>query len=220
MAQTTHIVTIQGKPHMTPGKKPLAVPVQALAEIIQQEWQEKQKFNSASMPLTALAYTAIDRIAGQEAAIVEALLVYVDTDTLSYRASGSEKLAGLQQAQWDPVMAWVKRQFGATWETTTGIMPVEQPAALHQAVQKRLQALDAMQLAAFCILASGFSSLALALAVLEKHMDAKEAFRLSRLEEDTQAEQWGRDAEAAARAARLQAEILDAERFLRLLDRG
>lgn len=205
-------------PQHTPGKKPFTLPTQALADAIAAEWQGQQKFIAAKMPLTMLAYTAIDRIAGQEPNIIEALLVYVDTDTLSYRSNSSEKLAQLQKEQWDPVLAWAKQALGATWETTIGLMPLDQPPKLHEAVEKRLKALDAMQLAAFSMLASGFSSLVLALAVLDEYCDAKEAFRLSRLEEEAQAAQWGRDPEAEQRAARLQAEIVATERFLRLLE--
>lgn len=211
-------VSIQGKALLTPGKNPLQAPTEALAKAIEKEWQTQKKFSAEKMPLTALAYTAIDRIAGHENDIIEALLVYVDTDTLSYRATGSEKLAQAQQQQWQPILDWAGKKFGATWEVTSGVMPLDQPKALHQAVEKYFKTLDAMRLSAACLLASGFSSLALALAVLEKHIDSAEAFRLSRLEEEAQAEQWGRDEEADRRAGRLKEEVLTAERFLRLLD--
>ncbi len=218
MKPMTQTVYINGKTLVTPGKQPLAVPTQALAEAIAAEWQAHKKFNPGKMPLTTLAYTAIDRICGHEAQIIEALLVYVDTDTLSYRASGSEKLYRQQEAQWNPILAWAEKKFGAAWETTTGVMPLEQPPSLHKALQTCLQKMNAMQLSAACLLASGLSSLALALAVLEKHVDAAEAFRLSRLEEDAQAEQWGRDPETQQRARRLREEVLTAERFLGLLE--
>ena len=45
------------------------------------------------MPLTALAYTAIDRIAGQPSAIVDALLVYIDTDTLKFTGHLSYRMS-------------------------------------------------------------------------------------------------------------------------------
>jgi chaperone required for assembly of F1-ATPase len=211
-------IAAQDKIVQTPGKHPLAVPTRALAEAIGEEWKAHQKFMPHKMPLTGIAYTAIDRIAGQQAAIVEALLVYVDTDTLSYRATSSEKLAQTQDSQWGAILKWATEALGATWDVTSGVMPIEQPQTLHWAVGKYLRALDAMRLSAGCVLASGCSSLALALAVLEKYIDGAEAFRLSRLEEEAQAEQWGRDAEADQRAERLKDDIIAATRFLRLLD--
>lgn len=210
-------VCAKSKPLLTPGRNPLCLPTQALAEAIAGEWGAHGKFVAGNMPLTALAYTAIDRIAGQEENIVEVLLAYVDTDTLSYRSSSSEKLAKTQQEQWDPYTGWMSTRFGGIWQITTGVMPLEQPAAIHQAIGKYLAGQGAMRLSAACVLASLFSSLVLAVAVLEKRLEADEAFRLSRLEEEAQAEAWGRDGEAERRAQRMQAECVAAGRFLRLL---
>jgi chaperone required for assembly of F1-ATPase len=213
-------VTVKGKPLMTPGKKPLVVPTEKLAEAIATEWQAHQKFIRSQMPLTVLAYTAIDRIAGNEEAIIEALLVYVDTDTLSYRATGSEVIAKRQHEEWDPVVGWMSKRCGGIWQTTTGIIPLEQPPAIHQSIREWLQSLSPMQLSAACVLSSLFSSLVLAFAVIEKHLTGERAFYLSRLEEEVQAESWGEDKEARERKQRLQAEILASARFLRLQDKG
>jgi len=214
------IHSADGAPMQTPGKLPFAVPTQALADAITAEWKEaKGKFSTTKMPLTALAYTAIDRIGNQKEMIVEVLMAYIDTDTLSYRATGSENLAKVQDEQWTPILAWAKKSLGVTWEVTSGVMPLDQPEALHKALSKRLSTLSSMQLSACCLLASGFSSLVLMLAVLEKHISAEKAFHLSRLEEESQAEVWGRDPEADARAERLKAEILATAQFLGLLDK-
>lgn len=214
----TAVATINGKPLLTPKKQPVAVPTQALANAIAAEWQAGKKYSPAHMPLTSITYTAIDQVAPQQALIVESLMTYVDTDALSYRATSSERLATSQLGQWNPVLDRLGQRFDIKWQVTSGVMPIDQSPELHKIVQKRLASLDAMQLAAACVLASSLSSLALTLAVLERHMTAEEAFRLSRLEEDFQAEQWGHDDEAEARAARLQQEIIAAGRFLDLLE--
>ena len=210
-------VLVNDKSLYTPGKQALIVPTQALADAITAEWRANGKYVGSKMPLTTLAYTAIDRIVGQEKAIVEVLLVYLDTDTLSYRASSSEALAKKQKEQWDPILSQLDKMLGTPWQVTSGVMPVDQSPQLHKAVEKYLSSLNAMQLAAGSVLSSSLSSLALALAVLGRHINADEAFRLSRLEEDHQAEQWGVDSEAESRAARLKDEINDAARFLGLL---
>lgn len=210
-------LALNGKALLTPGKKPFALPNRALAEAVAKEWQGKTKFVASSMPLTTIAYTAIDRIDGMEEAIVEALLVYVDTDTLSYRATGSPQLTRAQNEQWNPILDWAKKTYGATWQVTEGVMPIDQPKDLHEAVSKRLKSLDAMQLSAACMLASGCSSLVLMLAVLDKYASAEEAFRLARLEEEFQAQAWGRDDEAEERAKRMKQEVVEAGHFLTLL---
>ncbi len=204
-------------PTHTPAKKPFDLPTQALKDAVAKEWASGKKFSPAAMPLTALAYTAIDQMADHKDNIVEVLLAYVDTDTLSYR-SANAKLLERQKKEWDPVLAWAGSKFNALWQTTTGVMPLEQPAALHAAIREYLQTLDAMRLAACCNLASGYSSVVLAMAVLEKQLPAARAYELSRLEEEAQAEQWGRDEEADERSRRMQAEIVETGQFLRLLE--
>ncbi len=188
-----------------------------LKDAIAAEWQGKKSFNAATMPLTALAYTAIDRIADQKDNIVEVLLAYVDTDTLCYRASAAPELLQRQKEEWDPILTWAGAKFSALWQTTSGVMPLEQPAALHSALREYLEGLDDMRLSACGVLASFYSSLVLALAVMEKRLSAEDAFYLSRLEEIFQGEKWGEDEATAMRAGRILEEIKAARRFLDLL---
>ena len=203
-------------PTHTPAKNPFALPTKALAAAVGREWGAGAKFTPGKMPLSSLAYTAIDRIAPQMEAIIEALLVYADTDTLCYRAPETE-LAARQKEHWDVVVGWSSLLLGARWSVVDGIMPLDQPEKLHIALRSYLQKKDAFELAAFSLLASGFSSLILAQAVAEKHLSAAEAFVLSRLEEDYSAEKWGEDSEVKSKAARLKEEMLAAGNFLALL---
>lgn len=205
------------KPLLTPQKLPMLVPTKALAEAMAEEWRAHGKFAAGKMPLTTLAQTAIDRIEEQRELIVESLLTYVDTDALVYRSNSSQKLQSTQKTQWDPVLEWLAARLGAKWEVTSGVMPVDQSAALHESIRKYLTSLDSMRLAAACMLAASYSSVALAIAVTEKHVTAEKSFQLSRLEEEAQAETWGRDFEADKRAARMQEEIIAAGLFLDLL---
>lgn len=205
-------------PDLTPAKNPFAVPNRALADAIAEEWQAGKKFSPSNMPLTSAAYTAIDRIEGNKEAIIEALMVYVDTDTLSYRSNSSEKMVERQKKEWVPVHQWAAKEFGSIWQTVDGIEPAIQTPEMHVAIRTYLESLDAMRLSAFCVLAPIYSSILLALCVLKKHIDAEAAFALSRLEEEVQAEQWGRVDEAEERVGRVKAEIQAISHFLRLLE--
>lgn len=204
-------------PQLTPAKKPFTLP-DALAKAVANEWQGKKKFSAIAMPLTSLAFTAIDRIGDDKENMVEVLLAYVDTDTLCYRASQSQELLKLQKAEWDPILAWAGAKFSALWQTTDGVMPLEQPKALHDAIKTYLTEMDDMRLAACGVLASLLSSLVLAVAVVEKKLSTEAAFKLSRLEETFQAEQWGEDEDAARRARGFLEEIKAAGHFLALLE--
>ncbi len=74
------------------------------------------------------------------------------------------------------------------------------------------------ELAALHAAAAITGSLVLALALAGRRLTAAEAFAAAHIDEAFQAEKWGTDAEAAARAARLAAELAAAEQFLRCLD--
>lgn len=204
-------------PAQTPAKNPFILPNEELTKLIEKEWQSGKKFSPSAMPLTSIAYTAIDKIGDNKDDIVEVLMVYVDTDTLTYRATSSEKLAKEQDEKWGAVLKWAGTRFDISWATTSGVMPVDQSPELHKAIERYLKSLNVWQLSAFCVLSSGYSSLVLAIAVCEGYLDAEAAFKLSRLEEEAQAEQWGRDEEAEERARKIQEEIVSAGLFLRLL---
>jgi chaperone required for assembly of F1-ATPase len=204
-------------PTQTPAKNSFIIPNSELTQAIELEWKSGKKYTPVNMPLTALAYTAIDKIAAKKDAIVEVLMVYVDSDTLTYRAMGSESLAKEQEEKWGAVLKWAGTRFDIAWQTTSGVMPVEQSPLLHKTIERYLNSLSEWQLSAFCVLSSLYSSLVLAIAVCEGHLNAAQAFDISRLEEESQAAQWGRDAEADSRAAKMKIEILDAEKFLHLL---
>ena len=204
-------------PRMTPAKRSFDLPTQALARAVAEEWIGKRSFNPATMPLTALAYTAIDRVSENREAIIEVLLAYVDTDTLCYRSINNEALQTRQKARWDPILAWSGNQFSALWQTTSGVMPIVQSDALHGAIKGYLLKLSDMQLAGVSLLASLLSSLVLALAVFENRLSLKEAFALSRLEEQFQAEEWGEDSEAKRREEVIFKEVRGVASFLNLL---
>ncbi len=237
------IIALDGQELLTPQKNPLWVPTRALADAIADEFRKAKPSSvirhpsSAQAPLTALAYTAIDRIEGQEEAIIDALMVYGDTDTLSYALKPSPSgrglgegphpdllpegegiLAARQQRLWKPIIDWASREFGAIWQTASGIEPATQVPEMHEAIRAYLKTQGAMRLSAACVLVSCYSSLLLALAVLKARVSEAEAFELSRVEEAVQNERWGVDVEAEKKNARVKAETHAAGHFLRLLE--
>ena len=60
------VVTLDGRPVRTPGRVPLALPTDALAEAVAGEWRAvPEVVDPRAMPLTGLANAAIDRIAAE-----------------------------------------------------------------------------------------------------------------------------------------------------------
>jgi chaperone required for assembly of F1-ATPase len=166
-----------------------------------------------AMPATRLANAAIDKVRAQRGEVVDMLAAYGASDLLCYRAEGPETLVSRQRAGWDPLLAWSAEELGADLAVGSGVMPVAQSPGDLDRLREPLEAMDAFEIAAFHDLVALSGSLVLALAVALGRLSAEEAWRLSRLDEDFQIEEWGEDEEAAEAAARRRTAFLDAARF-------
>lgn len=211
-------VRLDDRPARTPLKAPLLVPTEAFAQEVAAEWRAQgEVLDLRAMPATRLANAAIDKVAAQRAEVAAMLAGYGASDLLSHRAEGPERLVERQRAAWDPVLAWAAEALEAPLGTGAGIMPVAQDGAVLDRLRARVEAMEPFQLAAFHDLVALSGSLILALAATEGWLAPEEAWSLSRLDEDYQAEEWGEDEEAAEAAAARRAAFLDAARFWRLL---
>ena len=214
-------VLLDARPLRTPGRHPVVVPAAALARAIAAEWAAiEAEIRPEALPFTRMANTAIDRVPVQRAAVVEAVLAYAGSDLLCYRADAPVELARRQTAAWDPWLAWARTRFSAPLFAIVGVMPAPQPPASIAALGRAVEAFDDFALSALGELVTLSGSLVLGLAVAHGALAPAEAWELSRLDEDWQAEQWGVDAEAAAAASRKAADFRRAAEFLALLGEG
>ncbi len=211
-------VMLDGKPVMTPGKHPLILPSRALADAVAAEWDAQgDVIDPLSMPLTRAANSAIEKVTPQFDAVADMLGAYGGTDLLSYRATEPEALAARQAEGWDPLLDWARDRYDAPLAVTAGLMPVAQDPAALARLRARIGELDPFQMTAFHDLVTLPGSLVLGLGVLDGRLTAEEAHRLARLDEEFQAERWGRDEDADAAAAGRLAAMRNAERLLALL---
>jgi chaperone required for assembly of F1-ATPase len=194
----------------------LLLPSETLTEAIAQEWRDQdEEMRPAAMPLTRLVHTVLDGVQNTRPDVVAAILRFGENDLLSYRVETPVELAA-RQLDWNDLLDWAAERHDARLAVTCGIQHVEQPAETRAALQRAVEARDDFELTALHVLASISGSLILGLAVLDGRLSAEEAFALSRLDETYQAEKWGLDHEAEARAARLAAEMEHAARLVRL----
>jgi chaperone required for assembly of F1-ATPase len=210
-------VRLDARPVRTPAKAPLVVPTEAMARAIAAEWDAQSgEVKPDTMPFTRAANSALDKVTLQFDAVVEIIAAYGGSDLLCYRATGPEALADRQAQGWDPLLDWAADTFGARLAVTAGVMPVAQDAAALARLSQRVAAFTPFQIAAFHDLVALSGSLVLAFAVTEGRLDADTAWRLSRIDEDWQIEQWGADEEATEAAAVKQAAFAQATRFFAL----
>jgi chaperone required for assembly of F1-ATPase len=212
-----YLVRLDGKPLRTPKQSVLLLPSRALAEAIAEEWaQQGEKIDLDSMPLTRFANTATELRDEHRVKAAEQTLGFGKSDLLCYRAEEPDELIARQARAWDPLLDWSAKEIGASLETSSGIAYVAQSPAALAGFERTVIAHDAWTLVPLHAATTITGSLVLALALVRRRISAREAFELSRIDETFQAEKWGLDSAAEARANRLRAELKAAERFLRL----
>ncbi len=197
-------VTLDGKPIRTPGKNALVAPTRGLAEAMATEWEaQPEMIDPMSMPLTRLANSVIDGVAGNVQAVADDAAKYFETDLLFYRAGFPEALIARQAEHWDPVLRWTADDLGAHFILTEGVMHVQQPTAAVAAVRAVLPA-DPWPVGAFHVVTSITGSALLALALKHRVLDEAQVWAAAHVDEDWNREKWGADEEVEARrAARL-----------------
>ncbi|MCP5367346.1 MAG: ATPase [Hyphomicrobiales bacterium] len=211
-------VELDGRPLRTPAGRPFAVPTVALAQAIAAEWAAQgDDILPASMPMTQLAYTALDRVVPDRDAVAALVVKYGETDLLCYRAEGPAELVARQARAWQPLLDWARDRHGVDLAVTEGVTPVAQPDAAAARLAAAVAALDDMALTALAAVVQASGSAVVGLAVLAGRLDGAAAFEVSQLDESHQIDRWGEDAEAMARRALLKSDLEAAVRFLELV---
>jgi chaperone required for assembly of F1-ATPase len=201
----------------TPREAIVAVPSAALAHAIAREWRDQgDEVDPASMPLTQLANSAIDGIAGHEQQVRADIVKYSASDLICYRAQSPRTLALRQAEAWDPVLAWAADVLAARFVVSVGLMPIVQPAAAIRAIAATLAPYGRFELAALHVMTTLMGSALLALAHARGRLDVETAWNAAHVDEDWQIAQWGEDPEARARRDRRRGEMGAASRLLEL----
>ena len=211
-------ILLDGRGIKTPGRADLIVPSERLAHAIAAEWNAvEDQVEPKFMPMTGFANAAIDRIGPARAEFAAGLAKYGEGELCCYRADYPEALCDAQCSAWDPLLDWAATRYDVSFETTQGIMHVDQPAATLERLKAALLAEDAFALAGLSPLVTIGGSLVAALAVREGAISPEEAWNAVEVDARHQAEQWGADAEAEKRDEGRRRDFLDGARLLGLL---
>ena len=196
-------ILLDGRPVKTPGRRPLAVPTRAAADLLAREWQAQvEEINPLKMPVTRLANTAIEGVSSQIDPVFDDIINFAGTDLLCYRADKPQSLIDMQAKHWDPIISWAADTFGARFILVEGIIHRQQPAEAIEAFTARLHAhRSALKLAALHTITTLTGSALITLAFAERRLTAEQAWQIAHVDEDWNVLQWGTDAEAEARRA-------------------
>lgn len=214
-------VRLDLRPVRTPGKSPLVVPTLALAEAIASEWARQERdVNPRSMPFTRLTNSVIDTVIPQFDEVAGIVSDYAQTDLLCYRAEGPAELVDRQATTWDPLIDWAADRYLARLRVTAGVIPISQSNEDIARLDTAVRTFGAFELAALYELVTLSGSLLIGLAVSERRLNPPDAWAASRIDEEWQIRQWGRDREAEAASQRKYEAFLQSCKFLELQCRG
>ena len=211
-------VRLDERPVRTPGRVPLLLPTDMLAEAVADEWREvTDDIDPRAMPLTGLANAAIDRIAPDPAAFAAGLAAYGESDLLCYRAESPPDLVARQAALWDPPLDWARDRYDVHFEIVIGVIHRPQPEATIARLGAAIATRRPFELAPLSPIVTITGSRVLALALAERAMEAEAVWAAANLDEDWQAEHWGEDDLAVKARETRQHDFAAAARFLSLV---
>lgn len=192
-------VTLDGYPLKTPGtEKPYRLPTRGLALAVALEWDQQVTYKGVEptyMPITGMATIALDEIIFSRQSTIDRCLRYLATDTVCFCFPDEEedrKLLRRQQKAWEPLLAWLRDDFGVHIAKPTHLLSTceNTPETLRK-VAIILSEMDAFTLAGTLSLVLDLKSVITALALVFRHITVEEACQASALEEMHQKAAWG-----------------------------
>ena len=203
----------------TPSKKTLNIPTRVLAHKIVEEWSSvENEIIPEQMPLYSLTVTAIDRVESQKPELITKMQHYIMNDLLCYRESEDTKLKGYQNKNWNQWLLWSKIEYNFDLKTTNGVMPINQDENNKNLLLKIILQMDIWRFSVFVKATTLTGSAILALAFVNRQLEAEELFSLSFLDELYQIQRWGEDEEALQKRSAIKNELFSISDFLRLTE--
>ena len=211
-------VLLDGRPLKTPAKQTLTLPLEGLAKVVAEEWQEQgEEIQPDLMPITRLATTAYDRMPGLRKAAIDEVAGYAETDLVCYRASRPDALVQRQATAWQPALDWMAKRYDIAFEVTQSLLPIAQPETTRRRVRSVIEAIDDWPLVGVHGATTSLGSVVLALALWHGKLDAAQATDASLVDALFEIEQWGEEHDATKRHEALRRDVDGAARFLQHL---
>ncbi|MEO1220425.1 MAG: ATP12 family protein [Pseudomonadota bacterium] len=193
------------------------VPTKALANALGAEWDAQgEKVDPKTMPLRDMADYAIDMVRPEPAGLIDKTVAYGDTDTLLYRAPPDEPLYARQQEVWEPIVSAVEARLGVEFVRISGIIHRPQNEHTLTRLREELTGQSAFALSSIEMMTHLAASLITGLSAAQPEADVLALWNAASLEEEWQAEEWGRDEEAEERREKRTADFLKAREFWEL----
>ncbi len=218
VAEADFTIRLDGRDVKTPAGHRLVLPNAALAERVAAEWAGVADFvDYEAMPLTRLAFAAIDRMPQVLDDTLAEVTRYAETDLLCYPSDYPQALIEREDAAWHPLLAWASNVLELDFEQNRSLVHKPQPPLTLEKIRALVTAMSPWERAGLMAAIPLLGSVILALALWSGRLTGAEAFAASRVGEDFQAETWGRDDEAAQRADTMKCQVESLELWFKAL---
>lgn len=203
----------------TPKGAVFDAPTRALAGTIAAEWDAQgEHIIPANMPLTQLAFAAIDYTPARREDLAAYIAKFGETDLVCHRADTPAALIARQSMLWDPLIAWGLSDLGVVLPVVVGVLAAPVPRESLETLRAHAAASDDFRLTALAQAAGLAGSALIAFAFINGRLDAEQAFAATALDDLWSQEMWGRDEEARARLDRQRVEFENIARFVARLN--
>ena len=212
------LVTLDERTLKTPKGAPFHAPTRALAEAVAAEWDAQiEKIIPSTMPITQLAFAAVDWTAPARGERVTYVASFGETDLCCHRASAPAELVARQVKAWNPLVAWGSATLGVDLPVVEGVVAATMEAGVLNKLKANAEALDDFRLTALSQAAGLSGSALIAFALVRGAVSGAEAYHAATLDDEFALERWGEDEEARGRLNRVRAEFDALGRFVTAL---
>ncbi|KAJ7172625.1 ATP12-domain-containing protein [Mycena filopes] len=194
--EESYTVLLDARPLKTASGNTLLLPPQKslIATLVAAEWENQETLvKHHALPMTALASRAIDEMVSEttRAQARQALLEYLDTDTICFYQDYPPQLVDLQTQHWDPLLAWARTTFGVELHTFDSLLFNSQPDETKSKLDQILSTFDHWEMAAMERATYTTKSFIIALALVTKHLSVEQASLAAQVEVASQIQRWG-----------------------------
>lgn len=208
-------VSLDARNLRTPGGVIFKAPTRALADAVAAEWDAQgEHIAPSSMPLTQLAFAAIDHTPKRREELADYIAKFGETDLVCHRAEAPVEVVARQANAWDSVRDWCAATIGADLPVVTGILAAGVSPGEIAKLRAAAAQLDDFRLTALAQAAGLAGSAAIGFAVVAGALTPEAAFEAAFLEDLWSQEKWGRDDAAQARLDKQRAEFENIAKFI------
>ena len=165
---TRYTIHLDGKPLNTPSKNPFKVHNEALAKLVQHEWNSQaQTIDPVTMPVYSILVTSIDKSSDEDKeSIISELSPYIDGDLMFYHAPDPVGLTQYQSELWGGAIDAFEHRYNVRPSITHDLVALKQSSDYHRVIMDEIQSMSDVEFTIFHVLVSlGGSPLVACLAI-------------------------------------------------------